>query len=56
MKKLVNIDIVDVDDEAYAASHSFSNKALASFIFWEPLIIIKDQWFPKYEGHQRFIR
>ena len=34
MKKLFNIYIVDVDDEAYAARHSFSNKAPVSFIFW----------------------
>ena len=56
MKKLVNIDIVDVDDEAYAARHRFSNKEPVTFIFWEPLIMIDDQWFLKYEGHRRFIR
>ena len=43
MKKLVNININDVDDEADATRHSFSNKAPVSFIFWEPLIIIDDQ-------------
>ena len=41
MKKLVNIDIVDVDDEAYAARHSFSNKAPVTFIFFA---IIDHQW------------
>ena len=56
MKKLVNIDINDVYDEAYAARHSFSNKAPVNFIFWEPLIINDDQWLLKYEGHRRFIR
>ena len=45
----------DVENEADAARHRFSNKAPVSFIFWEPLIIIDDQWLRKYESHRRFI-
>ena len=45
----------DVDDEAYAARHSLSNKAPLTSMFWEPLIINDDQWLRKYEAHRRFI-
>ena len=37
-------------------SSKITNKAPVSFMFWEPLIIIDDQWLPKYEGQRRFIR
>ena len=40
MNKLVNIDI---DDEAYAARHSFSNKAPVTFIFLSSSITIDDR-------------
>ena len=43
MKKLVNINMNDVDDEADAARHSLSNKAPMSFIFLQSLIIIDDR-------------
>ena len=41
-QKLVD-NMNNVEDEADAARHSFSNKAPVGFIFWEPLIIIDDR-------------
>ena len=35
--------------------YKITNKAPVSFIFWEALIIIDDQWLRKYEAHRRFI-
>ena len=35
--------------------YKITNKALVSFMFWEPLIIIDDQWLRKYKAHWRFI-